>query len=409
MRIGNYDISFSGIVNVSKPLPAQADTREHINKIQQQIYRISQDIGKWRSALNWAESVQFPNRYHLIQTYNEVILDSHLSACIQQRKNLTLSRSFKVMDKAGNENEKLTEMLDAKWFRDFLDLSLDSIFWGYSLIQFDSLINDDFKEINLVPRQYVKPEFNLVVKNWGDVTGIDYTDQPFSDFCIGVGNKRDLGLLNKAAPLVIWKKNALGAWAQHQEIFGSPIRIGKTIKRDKQTVDNMDQMLKNMGTAAWARLDIDDKIELISSNSTDSYMVFDMLVERSNSEIAKLILGQTGTTAEKSFVGSAEVHERVLQKYAENDEHFITNVLNYQLVPMLENLGISFKGFKIQCEEDDELTLVERSVIELKLLETYDIDPKYIEQTYGTPVIPKAEPVDKSIKSVTNKLNDYYG
>lgn len=408
MNIFGIHIPFTQIDNASKALPKEVDTRSHIAPIQTQIYRISQNIGKWRTALTAAENVTNPQRYWLLQTYNDVVLDAHTSACIQQRKNLTLSRNFCVINKDKSENEQLTEMLESQWFRDFLDLSLDSMFWGYSLIQFDSLVNDNFNEVNLVPRQFVKPEFNIVTKNWGDTVGINYKEAPYNEFCIGVGKQRDLGLLNKVAPLVIWKKNALSAWAQHQEIFGSPIRIGKTSSRDKKTTDNMDNMLKNMGVAAWGRFDTSDIIELIESNKSDAYMVFDMMIERCNSEIAKLILGQTGTTAEKSFVGSAEVHERILQQYGENDEHFIENVLNYQLIPMLEGLGIKFNGAKIETEEDDELGLVERSKIDLELLKYYEIDPEYIEKTYGTPVIKKVVPVDNGIVDVKNKLEQFY-
>ena len=407
-QIFGIHIPFTQIDNASKTLPKEVDTRSHIAPIQAQIYRTSQDIGKWRTALTAAENVNNPQRYWLYQTYNDVILDAHTTACIQQRKNLTLSRNFVVLNKDKSENEQLSEMLESQWFRDFLDLSLDSMFWGYSLIQFDSLVNDNFNEVNLVPRQFVKPEFSIVTKNWGDTVGINYKEAPYNEFCIGVGKPRDLGLLNKVAPLVIWKKNALSAWAQHQEIFGSPIRIGKTSSRDKKTTDNMDNMLKNMGVAAWGRFDTSDIIELIESNKADAYMVFDMMIERCNSEIAKLILGQTGTTAEKSFVGSAEVHERILKQYGENDEHFIENVLNYQLIPMLEGLGIKFNGAKIETEEDDELGLVERSKIDLELLKYFEIDPEYITKTYGTPVVKKVVPVDNGVQSVKNKLEEFY-
>lgn len=218
MNIFGIHIPFTQIDNASKTLPKEVDTRSHIAPIQAQIYRISQDIGKWRTALTAAENVNNPQRYWLYQTYNDVILDAHTTACIQQRKNLTLSRNFVVLNKDKSENEQLSEMLESQWFRDFLDLSLDSMFWGYSLIQFDSLVNDNFNEVNLVPRQFVKPEFSIVTKNWGDTVGINYKEAPYNEFCIGVGKPRDLGLINKVAPLVIWKKKriiSLGATSRN--------------------------------------------------------------------------------------------------------------------------------------------------------------------------------------------------
>ncbi|MFK5283719.1 hypothetical protein ACI3PL_29500, partial [Lacticaseibacillus paracasei] len=67
--------------------------------------------------------------------------------------------------------------------------------------------------------------------------GVFYTDEPYSNWCIGVGSKRDLGLLLKLTPLVIWKKNAMGAWAEYIEKFGVPIRVGKTDSLDKKSTD----------------------------------------------------------------------------------------------------------------------------------------------------------------------------
>jgi phage gp29-like protein len=38
------------------------------------------------------------------------------------------------------------------------------------------------------------------------------------------GGKDDLGLLAKAAPWVIYKRNTTADWAQFSEVFGMPIR-----------------------------------------------------------------------------------------------------------------------------------------------------------------------------------------
>lgn len=401
MKIFGFNIT-NAVKVASQPI------MEKIAKFHSQIYRVRQDIGKLKSAITIAENVQNPNRYLLLQTYNDVVLDNHLSACIMQRKNLTLCRGFKVVDKAGNDNEDLTALLKSKWFRQFLNHSLDSIFWGYSLIQFNELEAFNFKSVKLVPRQYVKPEFSVVVDNWGAMEGVNYKESPYKEWCIGVGENDDLGLLMKLSFLAIWKKNAIGAWAEYQEIFGSPMRIGKTGKRDKETRQNMEAMLQNMGTAAWGLFDIDDTIELISTGQSDSFQVFDQLITRCNSEMAKLILGQTATTDEKSFVGSAEVQERILNQVGENDEYFICSVLNDQLLPMLIDLGFGFKGYKIIAIEDDELTLQDRSKIDLELLKYYDIPADYIEKLYGTPVEKKAVPIDNGIVSVQNSLSEYY-
>ena len=388
-------LNIEKITNVTKPTPSMADILEFIQKPQQQIYRSRQEIVDYNNAVTNAENKYNPNRYLLYKLYLDVVRDNHLSACIQQRKNLTLSRRFKVVDKAGKEVEALTKLIETKWFRDVLNLSLDSIFWGYSLIQFEDLIKDEFKCVELVPRIYVKPERHIVVKAWSDLDGKDYLEEPFRSWCMGVGVPDDLGLLMKASPLIIWKKNALGAWSDYQNKFGSPAMIVKSDVSDKESQNKIDTFLANFQKTPWARLPKDTLTELLQDTKQDAYKVFDMLIERCNSEISKLILGQTGTVAEKSFVGSAEVHERVLVGYGELDEHFIEGVLNYQLIPLMENLGISFNGCKIECDESEELVALDQIKVDDVLLKYYDIPENEILESYGRIVTKKAEPVVK--------------
>lgn len=409
MEIFGRHIPFTEIKNASANRPSEADIRRFTQQPNQQVIRIRQDIGKWRVALQVAESVINPQRYQLYQLYKDVVLDAHLTACIQQRKNLTLSKSYKVVDSAGNEVEKKTAIIRSKWFWDFMDLALDSKFYGFSLVQFGDLLNDSFKTVELVPRIYVKPELHIVTETWGAQTGKDFLESPFKEWTIGVGYPNDLGLLAKAAPLIIWKKNALGAWSEFQEVFGSPVRIGKTNVRDNATRSNMENFLKNMGNTSYAVIDTEDIIDLVETNRTDAHGVFDMLIQRVNSEIAKLILGQTATTDEKSFVGSAEVQERVLANYAELDERFIEGVLNYQLIPLLNGLGMGFEGLKIESEDDEELTLQEAIKVDAEIMKYFDVDPAYILEKYGTPVEKKAivAPVAMDGK-VKNKLDELY-
>ena len=397
---------FEPIQNASKNKPEEADVRRNIQKPQQQVYRIRQDIQKWRNAITTAENIYNPQRYNLYQVYGDVVLDAHLTACMQQRKNLTLSRNFKVIDKAGNVNEEKTLLIQKKWFREFLDFSLDSLFWGHSLIQFDSLINDEFKDVDLVPRIYVKPERHIVTSTWSAMDGVDYLDSPYKEWCIGVGGKKDLGLLLKASPLVIWKKNAIGAWSVFQDAFGNPIVMGKTDSRDEATRLNMENAIKTLSTGLSIVADKDDVIEFIEPKKQDAHQVFNELINLCNAEISKLILGQTSTTDQKAFVGSAEVHERVLEGYMEMDNHFIEGVLNYQLMPMLNNLGFGLDGFKIVASRDEDLGVMDKLKVDVELMKYYKLPSDYILETYGTPV--EEKPIDTTLNNFQNRLSQYY-
>lgn len=409
MELFGRHIPFTKVKDVSANLPKSANIQRKIN-FEQTLHRTRQDIGTWRAAVLQAESLQYPNRVELYRLYKDVMNDAHLTGLINTRKYAILQSEYKVIDKADKEIEDKSELIHQKWFYDFIDHAMDSLFYGFSLVQFGALQNDVFSTVDLVPRQYVKQEFDIVVETPSAITGENFLDGKYKGWVIGVGNKRDLGLLAKAAPYVLWKKGAMQAWAEYTEIFGTPIRIGKTDVRDEVTRSNMEGFLKNMGVSAYGVFDTNDIIELVESNRTDAFDVFDKMIERCNSELSKLILGQTGTTDEKAYAGSANVHERVLKMYGEQDEMFIENVINLQLLPLLNYHGLGFEGLRIESEEEDKFSYEEKAKIDLELLKYYDIDPKYIESEYGTPVTAKVQPVDNkgSVASVKNKLDEYY-
>jgi len=406
MKLFGYNIDFNKVQDVSVNMPKLADIRKRITT-PTQLYRGFTNIETYKLAVTRAESLTAPQRSELYKVYKNIELDAHLTAAVNQRKNLTLSKDFDVKLN-GEENEELEYIIKQKWFRDFIDYSLDAIYYGHSLIQFDSVVDNAFKSVELVPREYVKPEFHIVTNTYADLSGTDYLEAPYNNWCIGVGKPRDLGLYMKAAPLVIWKKNALGAWSEFVEIFGSPIRIGKTDVRDEETRANMESMLKNMGVASYGVFDTGDLIELVESNRSDAYNVFDMMIQRCNSEISKLILGQTGTLDEKAYVGSAEVQERVLKNVAYNDEFFIEGVLNYQLVPMMTRLGIFPEGVTISVKAEDDLTLIEQSKIDIELIKTgkFTFTPEYLDEKYGSEVIAVNDPTD--VVNIKNRLDNLY-
>lgn len=406
MKILGLQIPFTKVEDVSVNRPVNADIRKRITT-PTQLYRTRQDIATWRAAVTAAESIHNPQRYMLYKCYNDVVLDAHLTAAINQRKALTLAKEFEV-ELNDEESEEYEYIVNQKWFYDFVNYALDSKFYGYSLIQFDSVIDNVFKAVELVPREYVKPEFHIVTNNYSVNYGTDYLENPYRNWCIGIGEPRDLGLIMKAAPLVIWKKNAMGAWSEFVEVFGTPLRIGKTNVRDEETRSNMENMLKNMGVAAYGVFDTDDLIELIESNRSDAHQVYNEMISRCNSEISKLILGQTSTLDEKSFVGSAEVHERILDNIGYQDEIFIENVLNTQLVPMMQRLGLLPEGIKICIKSEENITLEQQAKIDIELLKSgkYKFSPEYLKEKYGSDVIEINEV--GSVQDIKNRLNNIY-
>ena len=89
---------------------------------------------------------------------------------------------------------------------------------------------------------------------------ISFNEKPYRYWCV-FADSGSLGLLSQVASHAIWKKNTLGFWARYTELFGMPVRIGRTDIYDTTKRTNMSNMLKNMTSGAWGTFDKNDLIE----------------------------------------------------------------------------------------------------------------------------------------------------
>ena len=379
------------------------------------LYRTRQDVGKWRKALDYAESRTTPNRTEYYRLLKDIVLDGHLSATIEQRKNAILCRDFKVMVN-GEYSEDKTKELKKDWFIKILNAILDSQYYGFTLLDLGAY-NDGFNDIVTVERQYVKPELNLVTYTSSENVGIQIDDPRYKKwslyFCSDVYN---LGILCKAAPYVLWKKNAIGFWSEHTEKFGQPFRIGKTDVTDEVLLSNMEYNLKNMGSSFWAVMGQDDSIELVTGNQSGNYEIYDKLIERCNSELSKLVLGQTGTTDEKSFVGSAQVHKNVLSEIVEADDKWVTTQVNKKVFEVLNMHGLGFENCTFEFDYGESLSLKDKAEQDAKMMPYVKFSKEYLEETYQIELdddsMEDEEPkkqLSTSLENITNKYSQVCG
>lgn len=355
-----------------------------------ELMRVKQDIQTWHNALIFAEHSFSYNRQELNRLYKDVMLDAQVNAVINIRKNQIKSSVFKVR-KDGEVNEKLTDFINKKWFNDFIDISLDSLFYGFTLVNFGDFNGKEFECIKSFERRFVKPEFDIIVRNESDRFGVNYYEnETLKEWTLFVGDKFDHGLLNKLSPLYLWKKAALEGWARYATLFGVPPIVVKTRTREDRNLDEMEKFLQNISNNAYGILDLDDEVTNLNTGSVSGQDVFDTMVKKCNEEISKLVLGQTSATDEKNYVGSAEFHKKILDQYANNDLKFIENVINYQLLPHLVkyfNLT-EFEDCVILHENNINISEEKRldSIISLVNSKNYIADPDMLEKQFGIKV-----------------------
>lgn len=379
--------------------------------LKQQAQNLTQkEIRHWRKANQMALNFENPKRLDLLNIYYDAMLDDHLIGAIRNRKIKTLRRAYKLVNKEGVENEEATKLLRSRWFKNFINLALDSIFYGYSLIQLGDVIRSDnklrFKNVQLIPRPHVCPEYHVVLTEVADEPkqGTDYEKPPLSDWCVGVGDPNDLGLLLPVSKDTISKKYALQFWDQFAEIFGMPIRIAKTSSRNKNDIDKTENMLEQMGAAAWGLFPEGTELEIKESSRGDAFEVYDKRVERANSEMSKAILGQTMTMDNGSSKSQGEVHERVSDEIADEDAEFILDIINDELLPRLRTHGFPIADTdEMEWDDSYEYSPEEMKEIEALLLQYYNINPEYFKEKYGVDILSIKTPTEPQSSSTEKK------
>lgn len=350
------------------------------------------DIATWRQAWQMAIGIDNPKRGVLYDIYTDCLVDLHLTGCIGQRKGKTLQKEFRLIGKDGKENEQATALLKKEWFFDFMDLALDSRFWGHSLIQLGDIVTDAdglrFNGVELVPRKHVCPEFGVILREASDdpKDGISYKEGDFANWCIEVGKPRDLGLLLKCAPACISKKNMLAFWDMFGEIFGAPMRVARTNTQDAKERSRIEQSLENMGAAFWALFPEGTEIEIKESSRGDAYNVYDKRVDRCNSELSKGTLMQTMTIDSGSSLSQSETHLEIFEDVIAADARLIACIVNDKLLPLMAMHGFPVKGLSFEWDNAATFSPAEQRELERVLLEYYEIDPQYFIDKYNVQI-----------------------
>ena len=348
-----------------------------INKIIGEFKDRSRKLIKtWRDGLQAAENVD-DYRWYLIQDLYDDTIDGHEASVRDTRKMATTNHEFYVVDKkTGEKLEEQTNFLDKKWFFDFMEDALDSIFKKYSV--FEVTKGFEFPIVELIPRR------NTCINNkrvYLEVAGDDFIDYSEEKAVIEVIHKSPFGILNDIMPNLIWKKNALQAWAEFSEKFGMPLISATTSNR--QDIARVETMLKKMGEAAQAVLPTGTTVEVHDmANAGNPNAVYEKQAKFHNDEISKRYLGGTMISDNGSSKSQSEVHERTLDdKISVADRRSFRFIVNDQLFPVLQTLGYPFDNTKMAFQFDDteELELKDHWDIVSDAVDKFDFDEKGIE------------------------------
>jgi len=403
-----------------------------------QLQRIRQDIMSWREALNEAENVWYPHRVKLQKLFIDTVINGHVSACIDRRKDLTLLRKWEFVDRNGKVDQKTTDMFmdtvkgqsqNKEWFNKFLNHGLDSIYFGYSLISLGDVVDGEFPDLDIVKRWNVSPDRMNVTNFTYSISGAKFEDEPYKDWHVYVKTYNDIGtsksgygLLYKVANYEIFLRNLIGFNGDFVELFSQPYRVGKTTKKaGDPDYDAMAGAMQQMGSSGWALIDPQDEIEFLETalggTGYKGYTDFELRLEK---KISKIILGHAdaidsvpgklGNSGEKSPA------EKAMEDKQTKDGAFIANVVNNGLLVNMRNLGFAIPEETIAVLKNDAEIMELNNAVIAQAVEMYKagltMDNEYFTAQTGIPVTPPPAPVVPAIpkltESVKNKLEKIY-
>jgi len=399
-----------------------------------QFTRIKQDIQLWRDAITEAELAWYPHRIKMQRIYMDTILNGHVLACLNKRKNLTLLKDFAVY--RGEEiDEKATALLKAEWFHNLLNYSLEAKFFGYSLIQLGDLVDNKFPNLTIVKRENVSPDRLNITSLVYSISGVEFMDpaevdeegNSFFDWSLYVSTPSDkgqsicgYGLLYNIALYEILLRNLLAYNSDYVEVYGQPVKWAKSPKLNGPEYDTLEQSLQQMASNPYIITGMQEELEFINGTDGSGYMAYDNFEARLEKKITKLILGhEDAISATTGQLGANQGKESAVYQSLEDIENIDTRFLEYYVNEFLQkaiNLGLpiptgsvfKFKNDKekeeIKERQTDQNTKIAAYVLSLKNA-GYTVDETQLAEMTGLKLSKEAvEPPT----NVATKLKNLY-
>ncbi|MDO4763846.1 MAG: DUF935 family protein [Flavobacteriaceae bacterium] len=364
------------------------------NIVPKSMAKTRSDVLTWKNALNFAENTENPKMFPYYNLVKDMAIDAHLTSQIQNRKLKTISTDFVIKTTDGKPHEELTDKLQKSvWFNTIIEHILDSIFFGYTLIEFNRNTLQQVPQgelikpsISLIPRQNVIPQKGIVLKDYTDDKGVDYLNaSEYGTWLLDFGTIGDLGLINKAIPHILFSRFAQSCWSELCEIYGIPPRVMKTNTRDNGALRRAEKMMTDMGAAAWFIIDESETFEWAQTGMPTTGQVYDGLIKLCRDNISLLISGAViGQDTKYGSKGREEASQETLQDLVNADQTLIEQYMNDKVLPALHKIGVLPQGLIFQYDQVEDLGELWKRTIDL--MPYKNIPDEWIKDKFGVEV-----------------------
>lgn len=352
--------------------------------VRKPILQTRQDIADWKHAKFMATLAEEPRQHLLQDIYTNIAGDALLTSQINNRKEQTVSAPFEMVTAEGKPDDKMTLIMrDLPVIQDIISYIIDSEFFGYSLIELSS--EKSIKRVDLINRRNIDPTFGRFYRDTSFNNFIEYRNASEFGKWLLEFNADHLGLLDKAVAHVLFKKFAQTCWSMLCEIYGIPPRVLKTDTRDPQMLTQAEQMMRDIGTAAWFVIDTTEDFQFANAVNTNGD-IYNNLITLCNNEISMLISGAIiGQDTRNGNESKEKVSMSIFDRLVYSDKRMVEMYFNTLVVPALYRIHwipATASRFRFSLAEDTD-KLFDMTV---KIMPHKKVSDQFIKDKFGIDV-----------------------
>lgn len=353
------------------------------------VTRTRADIALWKSALRAADNVENPRRTRLQRLYADIMQDAHLSSLAELRVLSLLGTPF-TLKRDGEVDEECTALLAAAaWKRDIDRFAWEELLYGHSLIELTTSPAGT-PQVTLLPRTNVVPEQGVLLLSEDDGDGIRYREaREYGTWILEFGSRTEYGLLNKAVPHVLFSRFAQSCWSELCEIYAIPPRVLKTNTQDPEMLDRAEQMMRDMGAAAWFIIDTDEEFSFAKGADTNGD-VYNNLIRVCKEASSLLICGaQLGQDTLNGNRSKEESSQKLFDKIIQADRTRVQGYWNEIILPALVRIGIVPAGLTYEYQQEEDLEKLWNQTHQA--MQYFHVEPEWIRTKFGIEVTGEKE------------------
>lgn len=387
------DVLLKELYNQTEKLPPSADIFKKLQEEVANVIRFS--LAQWQNA--YEDAIETHHRFDredLLDLYEQMEIDEHITALIDTIYNNMLANGFIVQSANGEQDIDAQKLFERPWFSQFVAMSLDSIFHGFTGVQFTGIKDGTYAGVKLIPRRHILPfVMGIRYNDNQDEPDILFTDRaifPWTAFMFPQlpADQYKLGKFNKLAKLFILKRENLQFWGMFNELFGIPFRVLKTNLQDKTRMDNAITAMKTMTAASYAVIHEDDEVVFHNGVAASNTSTFKDFINWANQGMSKAVVGSTMVLEDGSSRSQGEVHERNTNAFVVSYQRIIAEWFNEQIIPKMVSLGMNIT-VEHRFKWDDSEILSKTQIVELlgKLKAAgFAVPVQYVIEQTGIPV-----------------------